>query len=111
MISNAVFVMKLCGSLQCEFLFLFPSFISDPIPSLTCGHSFCAQCLYNWFTEARHECPVCRKISQVPRDDQSLRSIIEKFVFSHNHLLPPDRFDFTEFHTKFDTIFVRHRRR
>ncbi|XP_026021857.1 nuclear factor 7, ovary-like [Astatotilapia calliptera] len=55
---------------------------SDPVV-LSCGHSFCTDCLKSWWrADSTHKCPVCRRRSS--RDDPprnlALKNLCESFL-------------------------------
>ncbi|XP_027881693.1 tripartite motif-containing protein 35-like [Xiphophorus couchianus] len=54
----------------------------DPVV-LSCSHSFCKECLKNWFTEKPvKECPVCKRRSskENPPLDLALKNLCESFL-------------------------------
>ncbi|KAM4583352.1 nuclear factor 7, brain-like [Fundulus diaphanus] len=54
----------------------------DPVV-LSCSHSFCKECLKNWWREkAAQECPVCRKRSSrgLPPSNLVLKNLCETFL-------------------------------
>ncbi|XP_036007533.1 nuclear factor 7, brain-like [Fundulus heteroclitus] len=54
----------------------------DPVV-LSCSHSFCKECLKNWWREkAAQECPVCRKRSSrgLPPCNLALKNLCETFL-------------------------------
>ncbi|XP_036007808.1 tripartite motif-containing protein 35-like [Fundulus heteroclitus] len=54
----------------------------DPV-ILSCSHSFCKECLKNWWREkAAQECPICRKISlrANPPWNLALKNLCETFL-------------------------------
>ncbi|KAK5173699.1 E3 ubiquitin ligase [Saxophila tyrrhenica] len=58
--------------------------------ALSCGHTYCYQCLRQWFDNNRHKktCPDCRMlVTQQPTPSYVLRELVLIFV-SRNELLP-----------------------
>ena len=66
------------GQLQCAIcseIFVFPAVIS-------CGHSFCDECIHGWRQKKQGSCscPICRADIILVSPNQALESFIEKFV-------------------------------
>ncbi len=58
--------------------------------ALACGHTYCYQCLRQWFenNKSKKTCPDCRmKVTQIPTPSYVLRELVLIFV-SRNELLP-----------------------
>ncbi|XDV16699.1 hypothetical protein PO909_016294, partial [Leuciscus waleckii] len=58
---------------------------TDPV-LLSCGHSFCRQCINDHWTSSRsRNCPVCRQLSpQQPVSNLSLRNTCESYLRENN---------------------------
>ncbi|KAK6017951.1 zinc finger, C3HC4 type, partial [Ostertagia ostertagi] len=48
---------------------------------LSCGHSFCAECIQHWLSE-NISCPTCRTDTQVPIRNIALEQVVEEFRLS-----------------------------
>ncbi|KJH40886.1 zinc finger, C3HC4 type [Dictyocaulus viviparus] len=50
---------------------------------LTCGHSFCAECIQHWLIE-NISCPTCRSNTRLPIRNIALEQVVEEFKVSQS---------------------------
>uniref|UniRef100_A0A3B3UZY3 Uncharacterized protein n=1 Tax=Poecilia latipinna TaxID=48699 RepID=A0A3B3UZY3_9TELE len=65
---------------------------TDPVV-LSCSHSFCKECLKNWWREEpARECPVCKTISftKDPPRNLALKNLCESFLQQRDQRIPTD---------------------
>lgn len=80
------------ASIGMSFHFYLFCFWPNEFLSLTCLHVFCETCLRAYFNHCPfpYKCPLCRDETEIPREDKSLKSLIEKVAFFLDHSLPPN---------------------
>ncbi|XDV16681.1 hypothetical protein PO909_016283, partial [Leuciscus waleckii] len=81
---------------------------TDPV-LLSCGHSFCRQCINDHWTSSRsRNCPVCRQLSpQQPVSNLSLRNTCESYLRENNTRKERDREHFCQIHGEKIELFCQ----
>ncbi|CAM4452987.1 unnamed protein product [Leuciscus chuanchicus] len=81
---------------------------TDPV-LLSCGHSFCRQCINDHWTSSRsRNCPVCRQLSpQQPVSNLSLRNTCESYLRENNTRKERDREHVCQIHGEKIELFCQ----